>query len=303
MNKLETKIKLEIIGADIVVEDLDISVELKKTNEATPNYCTVTIYNLSDNTNNRIKDYATGARVYISQSGSDSYELVFEGNLRDSKKFKKPAKAKSKYTKTGKLRKIKKSTVAPKYNSPSVTTEFDDTDVRTIMELQDGRKIALLDTYFSKSYSGKITNRQVINDILNNFRANSIPIGKIDTPIEIEYKNGKVFHGSAVSILRSLCSTAHASFYIKNGVISITNGTSVPQAYVVLLDGTNCARPEEDTNKEIKIDGPLLPTLNPNDWIMLDFKNVKGAHKIYKIESKFDNFGEASGSDLVVKVN
>lgn len=307
MNRLDTKIKLEIAGADIVIEDLDMAVEMKKTNEAPPNYCTVSIYNLSDDTTSKIKEFATGARVYYSNTknsdGTESWDLVFEGTLRSSKKFKKPSTTKvSKYTKSGKLRKRRKARAKVRYNSPAVRTEFDETDVKTILELEDGKKAALIDAYFSKSYSGKFSNSQVIKDILNVLRANNVPIGRVDKLSEITYTNGKVFHGSAVSILCSLCSTASGQCFIKNGVLSIVTGRNSDSVlYGVRLDGTNCARPEEDTNQEVKVEAPLLPTLNPNDWVMLDFKNVSGPHKIYKLETKFDNFGKSGGTELTVK--
>ena len=304
MNRIETKIRIELIGVDKVIEDLDIALKIKKTNEAPPNYCTCTIYNLSDDTYNLIKDNATGARVYVSEGGANlskdynlNYNLVFEGDLRDLKKFKKPSRAK----KPKKPRKKKASTAPQKYNEPAITSEFEGADVQTVIELQDGLKATLLDPYFSKSYADKFTNSQVIRDVLDNFRKNKVPIGKVDMLSEVTFKNGKVLHGYTLSILRMMCSSAMGSAYIKNGVVCVTNANSLPQVYAILLNGNNCARPEEDKNKEVKVEAPLLPTLNPNDWVMLDFKNVSGAYKVYKIEIEMDNFGQAAGSELTLK--
>ena len=59
MQRLYTKIKLEIVDADIVIENADISVEIKKNSEGSPNYCTLNIYNISQNTYNIINDELT----------------------------------------------------------------------------------------------------------------------------------------------------------------------------------------------------------------------------------------------------
>ena len=301
--RLENKILVELIGLDKKIGDeLDVSVKIEKTNESSPNYCTVTLYNLSEDTNNDIKQYMTGARVYLAQGSETAYQLVFQGDLRDIKKYKKPSKSSgSKYTKTGKLRKKRKSSATPHYNEPSVTTEYDDTDVKTVIELQDGKKACLNNNFFVKSYKGFVTNKTVINDILNSFRATNVPIGKIDSLPEIQYNNGKVFHGNATSILNSLCSRAGGSFYIQNGVISITNANNRPSNIGLEFNGYNCAKPEEEKDNNVKLETPLVPSLNPNDWVMLNFKNVSGPHKLYKIESEFDNFGEACGSEIICR--
>ena len=295
--RLENKIRVELIGplTGNIIEDLDISVKMEKTNETSPNYCTVTIYNLSEDTNNNIKQNMNGARVYLAQGEETAYQLVFQGDLRDIKKYKKPSKS------SAKPRKTKKKGTTPHYNEPSITTEYDDTDVKTVIELQDGKKASLNDNFFIKSYKGYVSNKTVINDILNTFRANNVPIGKIDSLPEIQYNNGKVYHGSAVSLLNSLCARAGGSFYIQNGVISITNSANRPQNIGVIFNGYNCAKPEEEKDFNIKLETPLIPTLNPNDWVTLDFTNISGPHKIYKIESEFDNFGEACGSEIICR--
>ena len=84
---LKTNIKIEIAGANIVIEDADIELEIKKTNEKEPNYCTVTIYNMADSTYNEINDKAYYVRCYA-DIGMKGYSLIFEGDLRNLKKYK-----------------------------------------------------------------------------------------------------------------------------------------------------------------------------------------------------------------------
>ena len=80
--KYFTNIKVEILGADLVIEDADIAVELTKTDEKKPNYCEVTIFNLADDTYNRINSRANSARVYVDIDGL-GYALIFAGDLRN----------------------------------------------------------------------------------------------------------------------------------------------------------------------------------------------------------------------------
>ena len=64
MQRLYTKIKLEIVDADMVIENADISVTIKKNDEGSPNYCTCVIYNVSQNTYNILNDKSNEIRIY-----------------------------------------------------------------------------------------------------------------------------------------------------------------------------------------------------------------------------------------------
>ena len=75
MQQLYTKIKLEIVGADVIIENADISVDLKKSDDGTPNYCTVTIYNLSENTYTLLNSKTTHMRVYT-DTNDKAYVLL-----------------------------------------------------------------------------------------------------------------------------------------------------------------------------------------------------------------------------------
>ena len=103
-NNFEVKIKLEVAGADLTIEDADVSFECEKDRESDFNKATINIYNLSDSTYQRLKDKSNYVRVYLDCLYSDGYQLIFQGNLRQLEKRRK-AKPQSKYTRKGKLRK------------------------------------------------------------------------------------------------------------------------------------------------------------------------------------------------------
>ena len=139
MQRLYTKIKLEIVDADMVIENADISVTIKKNDEGSPNYCTCVIYNVSQNTYNILNDKSNEIRVYadIDEKG---YILIFEGILRDIVKWKKAKKTVA--TKRKRKTKTVKKPIQVHYNSPPISRNNNDGNIATIIELQDGFKNA-----------------------------------------------------------------------------------------------------------------------------------------------------------------
>lgn len=297
---IKTNIRIEIAGANKIIEDADIELEIKKTNEKEPNYCTITIYNMADSTYNEINDKALYVRCYV-DIGAKGYSLIFEGDLRNLKKYKKPGKAKSKYTKTGKLRKISKSTAAPKYNEPSVRQEDDGSDIKTIIELQDGLKSQFLNFHYKIAYEGKISNIDILNDCLKTLQGGNVGLGQIDTPNEHIFTNGFSYSGPIYNLATQMAGLGGCNLTIQNAVVSCIRKGGKNLDWVYVLDGTNCPRPEEDTNKEINIDAPVLPALNPDNIIKLNFDKIKGQYKVKKIDTTINNYGgSGQGSKIVV---
>lgn len=291
---LETKIRIEVAGANLVIEDLDIDIKVKKTNEATPNTCTCEIWNLSDKTNKLLKDKTQSVAIYVSKGGAD-YILLFEGVLRSAVKRTKKKKKPKKPRKS----KVKKQT---HYNEPSFQVEVEGADVKTILELEDGHKAIVLNPYFSKSYDGIVSNQTIINDCISNFRNNNVAIGAFPTIPEKTYVNGKTYHGSTMSVLNQVLLAVNCKASLQNGVLSIINKNQISGDYLIQLDSTNCARPETKTDNEIEVESQLLPAINPNDQIYMKFKNnINGVYRIYQVEHDFDNYGKKESTKLVVK--
>ena len=53
-NSLDFHLRLEIAGADLIIEDMDIDVEYIKSDDPNPNKSTVTIWNIADDTFKRL---------------------------------------------------------------------------------------------------------------------------------------------------------------------------------------------------------------------------------------------------------
>lgn len=294
---LKTNIKIEIAGANKIIEDADIELEIKKTNEKEPNYCTVTIYNMADSTYNEINDKAYYVRCYA-DIGGKGYSLIFEGDLRNLIKYKKPSTTK----KPKKPRKTTKKASEPKYNEPPVRTEDDGSDVKTIIELQDGLKSSVLNFHHKISYEGRISNIDILNDCLKTLQGGNTGLGQIDTPNEHMFVNGFAYSGPIYNLATQMAALGGCNLTFQNGVVSCIRKGGKNLDYIYVLDGTNCPRPEEDTNKEINIDAPVLPGLNPDNLVKLDFDKIKGEYKVYKITTNLNNYGgSGQGSKIVVK--
>jgi len=290
---LFVKIRLEIIGSDIVIEDADIALELKKTDEEKYNNCEITIYNLKDDTYNLINNTATGVIVYTDMN-NQGYSLLFQGNLRQLQKRKKT-------TKSGKKRKASSSKSTVHYNEPSIKREQDNSDIATIISLEDGIGNYYTDNYISKSYSGVVTNKYILNDILKNTKHGNIEISaNIDDLTEKTYPNGKTLQGSFKKIVTSLCHDGNCDCKISNNILLIRKGSISDGSYGYVLNADNCPKPEPESDKKIKIQAPFLPTINPLDFIKLEFKDYNGIYKVKSIETKIDNFGQDYETEVIV---
>lgn len=287
-----TKIKLEILGADLIIDDADISISYIKTDEEKPNYCDIKIYNVSDDTYKRINDKANSVRVYVDIDGT-GYGLVFAGNLRNLEKWKK-SKVKSKAKKH--------------FNEPAIRREEDGDNIATVISLEDGKKTGFFDNYVSVSYSNEVSNTYVLNDILSRAKSKDSNLkvsAETNALLEYTYPAGKVFQGTLIKVLSSICKTGSAYCTIQDDVIviSTTKRDKTNAMYTYLLDGDNCPTPELGTDKELNIQAPFIPNLNPFNYVKLNFKDYIGLHRVKKIESKIDNFGDECESNITVKLN
>lgn len=294
MQRLYSKIKLEIVDADMVIENADIAIEIKKTSDGKPHYCTITIYNISQNTYNILNDKANEVRVYVDVD-DNGYMLAFEGILRDIVKWKK-AKAKTK-----KKSKAKANTVIH-YNEPPISRSSDAGNIITKIELQDGFKTAYIKNYYSKSYQGQVTNTQILNDIIDYMKAQTtIGIGSIMTLNEKTFPNGRVVNGTLANVLKQICATGDRVSVIDNNILNIFDMTAESDVYGYYLHGGICPRPEFNADKEISVEAPYLPAIQVGTFVKLEFEDLEGTYPVKSLESSIDNFGQSYETKLTLQ--
>lgn len=286
----EVKIKLEIAGADFVIEGADVSFECEKDRESNFNKATVTVYNLSDSTYNRLKDKTNYVRVYLDCLYTEGYQLIFQGNLRQLQKRRKTT-TKSKYTKKGKLRKTK--AIKPHYNEPAIRQEADSGDIATIIELEDGKNNYFQKGYYQKTYAGQISLQQIINDMITFCKNNGYPVGQVDNVANNKiYSRGQVLNGDIMSLLNKYCAVGGCRVSVQNNSLTIIKSGQPSETFCILLDGSYCTKPEEDTEKKINLEAPLMPNLNPENIVKCNFKTIKGYYRVSKVKHQVDTFGE-----------
>ena len=230
-----------------------------------------------------------------------NYTLVFAGDLRNLKKPKKARKRKSRVVKHHRKSKDT-STMAsePKYFEPPIRTEDDGPDVKTIIELQDLVNIFI---NYKIAYKGVISSAKILTDAISYLQAHGIAFAQIDTPNEFMYSNGFSFTGRAIDLIHNICARGGCRCCTQNRTIHIIRNGGKNLDYMFELNSSNCPAPEEDTNLEINVDAPIdIITINPDNYVSLDFRTVKGIKKVYKVEAKIDNYGGGSqGVKLVCK--
>lgn len=283
---LDFNLRLEIAGADLIIEDLDIDVEYVKTREAEPNKSTVTIWNIAEDTYKRLlKTYAMD--IY-SWYGDNEPSLLFRGYI-DPKSI------------------IRMSAVAGRINTAkgflASTVKQDNKgqfDIPTVIELIDS-KVNYTASKISKTYFTEVTTTQLINDCIE---AMGVGIGFISNNLPVKtYKNGYKLSGKPHIVLKTILDGLGAKFNITNSFIYIQMPSDKNNdTYAVVLNAENSMRPDQQSDDTIIVSTRLIPFLNANDWVKLDFEELQGLEQAYEVRGKCNNYGTAGTTDIVIKV-
>lgn len=285
-NSLDFHLRLEIAGADVIIEDMDIDVELVKTRESEPNKSTVTIWNLSDDTFKKLFDtYAVDVYGWF---GDDEPSLMFRG-----------------YTDSTSL--VKMNAVAGRINTAkgflASTVKQDNKgqfDIPTIIELIDS-KVNYLASKINKTYFAEVTSTQLIQDCVE---AMGVGLGYLSDNLPVKtYKNGYKLTGRPHIVLKTILDGLGAKFNVTNGFIYIQMPTDKNNdTYAVVLNPDNSMQPDQQSDDTIIISTMLIPFLNANDWVKLDFKELNSLEQIHELRVKCNNYGTAGTTEVIIKV-
>ena len=283
-DSLDFHLRLEIAGADLIIENMDIDIEYIKTRETEPNKSTITIWNLSDETFKKLFKI-TAIDVYA-WFGNNEPSLLFRGYTDNL---------------------IKMNAVAGRINTSkgflASTIKQDNKgqfDIPTVIELIDS-KVNYLASKINKTYFGEVTSTQLINDCIE---AMGVGIGFISKNLpEKTYKNGYKLLGKPHIVLNTILNSLGAKYNITNSFIYIQMPTDKNNdTYAVVLNPNNSMQPDQQSDDTIIISTRLIPFLNVNDWIKLEFKELEGLEQIHEIRGKCNNYGTAGSNDIVFKI-
>lgn len=285
-NSLDFHLRLEIAGADLIIEDMDIDVEFVKTRASEPNKSTVTIWNLSDDIFKKLFDtYAVDVYAWF---GDDEPSLIFRGYTDPNSMVKMHAVAGRINTAKGFLASTVKQDNKGQF------------DIPTVIELIDS-KVNYLASKINKTYFGEVTSTQLINDCIE---AMGVGIGFISENLpEKTYKNGYKLIGKPHAVLKTLLDGLGAKFNVTNGFIYVQMPTDKNNdTYAVVLNPENSMQPDQQSDDTIVISTRLIPFLNANDWVKLEFKELEGLEQVYEIRGKCNNYGTAGTTEVIIKI-
>lgn len=316
---LNFRLRLDIGGANIRIEDkikevdgnwyvdpesgLDIDFDITKNYDNVPNESTITIWNLSNDTYDKIlKSGDNGNGVELSSAFSnDEFSLMFRGYPL------KVIKAGGKNIITSNQGFLKQDANAGRRGQ---------NDLATTLTLIDG-KAEIEEAFFSKSYKTNVSTELVLKDCIETF---GVPIGSI---AQIQHRTliKPYFRERSARVMNKLAALLGFKWSIVNGVLYIYTTDLPKQPYGIFLDSFNSATPERQEDKfkthtkttvrasekkGIKgqkkttivklergymIETRLLPFLNPGTWCLCDFEILKDTKFIYKVNHVGNNYG------------
>ena len=187
-SSLNFNIMLQIAGADLQIQDLDIDFDVYKNDKSETNKSTITIWNLNDTTYQRILEKTYAVDVYT-WYGDDEPALLFRG-------YVDPDKTAKRNNARGRI-----NTARGFLESPVKQDIKGSFDIPTIIELIDG-KISYTNKKINKDYRQKVSSTQILKDCID---AMGIGIAKFsDNLPATEYNTYKAI-GNPHVIMQKIC--------------------------------------------------------------------------------------------------
>lgn len=245
-------------GKGLELGELRITFSTKKGDTETPNSAEIRVYNLSEDTMNRMKREFT--RVVLSAGYRSNSGVIFDGNIRGTRQGKENG--------TDTWLEIVAADGDRAYNFATVNTT-----------LAAGSTPADRVKACQKSFESKGAQAGHVPDL----GANRLP-------------RGKVMYGMARKHMRDAADTTDCSWSFQDGqMIMIKNSGYLPGEAVVLTSETGLVGTAEQTNEGIKVRCLLNPRLRVGGRIRLNNKSVQAAKTDLKAEAqrppKMDNDG------------
>lgn len=261
-------------NAVIINDNLKITFKILKTIEKSNNSATVSIYNLSQNTIERIKRPGSFMIVRAGYEDEDGPQQIFLGNI------------------TG---------VAVKNLLPDIATEITASD--GALDIRQ-KKAAL-------SYTAGIDLSTVITDIVDILQMTvrySSPVPPL------QYIHAFAFAGLAIDALRKALDFAGMTFTINgNELFIFVPGEAVEALTLNISPTTGLVRSPEllietkdapamsEAAQKYKVTSLLFPQLTPGKLFNLQSNIVSGTFKINSVEFKGDNWGQDFNANMEVE--
>jgi hypothetical protein len=237
--------KCTLIIADKAGNGLDLSnlrivFSIKRSDAQTPNTAEIRVYNLSDETVNRLKKEFTHVTL---QAGYESnYGVIFSGNIKQIRSGRE-----------------------------------DGTDSFIDIAAGDGDE-AYNYAVVNTTLAAGSTQKAQIGAAAKPMESKSVKQGFIDETGVVKLPRGKVMYGMARDYLRQSAKATDTSWSIQDGKIQVIKLTGVlPNQVVVLNSKTGLIGTPEQTNDGIKTRCLLNPTLKIGGKVKINESDVAEA--------------------------
>ena len=177
------------------------------------------------------------------------------------------------------------------------STSLDGADRETAIEAADGL-VALRDSYVSLSYSGKVSNKGVIENIAKEM---GVTLTFSYNAKFTELTNGFSYVGPAKTALDKVCAPSGLQWQIYNGILQVKqkNDTMTREVYVLSPDSGLIGIPKKISfSQDSKGDKPqsgleveylMNGAIGIGDYIRLESKAAKGYFRVRSVEMEGDN--------------
>lgn len=244
-------VQIEIkLGQIIIIRDLRITFNVDKYDDKTPNTADIEIYNLSQNTRDKLKDLESLLILNAGYLDGDGEELLFTGNITN------------------------------------ISHTFPSPDVITKINANDGKK-SLGTAKTTINRTGGTSAKRILEDVLNTFPlANNLRTIQVN---DKNYQNGFSFAGMSKDALTKITQFLELSWSIQNNEIRIVpfdgdDNTKVvslsPQTGMIGSPERLVAETRKSTSKSKsvkpgwKIESLLSPKINPVGKIVLSSREI-----------------------------
>jgi hypothetical protein len=224
-------------GNGLDLSNLRIKFSVKKTDAQTPNAAEIQVWNLADDTANRIKKEFT--QVTLEAGYEENIALIFKGNVKRISKGKENG-----------------------------------VDSFIMIYAGDGDKAYNYSITNTTLAAGSTQNDQV-NAAINNMKNNGISTGNIPSLGTEKLARGKVMYGMSRDYLRQSAKTTGTTWSIQDGKVQFVSLTEVlPNQAVVLNSSSGLIGSAEQTTEGIKAKCLLNPMLKIASKVKINEEDV-----------------------------
>ena len=265
-------------GGSLEFSGLKISFRVKKTESSDPNTCTLTIFNLNEDSRSKINIEKSQLYLFAGYEQDTGEELVFTGNVTN------------------------------------VNDTIQRPNVVSVIDAADGEK-ELNESKMSVSFKEGVTLFQIFEKVIDTF---NLPVKfkkALEFTKKVKYNNGSAFIGQAKALMDLLTADVRLTWSIQNGELKFYENTKADFSSAVVLTtntgligsptkikvkkGTRTEEKESDGWKFVSL---LQPKIEPGGIVkvtsreILDgsqFKVINVDHDGDSIEGSFQTTVEA----------